>query len=418
MKLNARAKRRRGAAYLLVLATTVLVATFALGGLLAARAQRLGVGLQSDAAQARLLAQSALEIGRLRISQDPQWRERLASGAWIEEQPIGSGKFSLEIKDPLDDQLDNRPHDAVVLQATAIHGHARHRAQVTLTAAPKPLECLRYAAYASGLLWVAPGNELSAGTAKILTSGNLFNEGTITANVEAARLLRAGTINGTLLIPAATKPFPDPAVLSLYSELGTRISPGAAMTNEALGPNRNPWGATKNPEGVYVVQTSGNLLIENVRIEGTLVVLCPGRRVTIGKNVLLAPYRPDYPALIVDGSATIAHDGQTPLSESATGVNFNPGNAPFEGQADGDLADEYPSEIRGLVHVREGCTLGGAAVIRGALICESIASPEGVRCTANATVRYLPSLYANPPQGYTSRVDMVPQPGSYRQFVD
>jgi hypothetical protein len=79
----------------------------------------------------------------------------------------------------------------------------------------------------------------------------------------------------------------------------------------------------------------------------------------------------------------------------------------------------YPSEIRGLVHVTGAVLFSQSSKVRGAILCESAALPDAVRCSATAPeIVYDPNLYANPPEGYTQAVNMVVQQGSWQASVD
>jgi hypothetical protein len=132
----------------------------------------------------------------------------------------------------------------------------------------------------------------------------------------------------------------------------------------------------------------------------------------------MQPVRADYPTLIIDGDANFQYASQgTVLSESATGVNFNPPDTPYNGQSDLDLSDTYPSEIQGLVHVTGSVQMSNTALIRGLLLCQSTLASNAVYCQQSQIV-YTPSLYTFPPQGYTTVVNMIPQSGSWQQVVN
>jgi Tfp pilus assembly protein PilX len=59
---------RSGIIYLLVLGTAAIIAVLTLGGLLVLRSQRKSATSETDATEARLYAQSALEIGMQIVS--------------------------------------------------------------------------------------------------------------------------------------------------------------------------------------------------------------------------------------------------------------------------------------------------------------------------------------------------------------
>lgn len=408
---------RRGSIYVAVLGASMIVVVIGVGALLAVRARARTVEVANEAEEARLCARSGIELARLWISQDPNWRSALSGSPWTIEQQIGNGTVVLEVIDQVDGDPTNRPYDDIVLKATGTKGKARQILQVTLRAEPTPMDALKYAIHTGGQLHVGGGKSLTVGTATVSTNGSLRNDGTITGNVEAWEASKVGDVTGTVVLGVPPKAFPASTVPEMYAALGTEINPGGTIDKRVLSPGLNPWGDA-DPDGVYVIRTAGDTLIRNTLIHGTLVVICPGRKVTIDSQVLFHPARADYPVLIVVGDVEFACNGSgTPLSEAAAGKNFNPPGAPYEGISDSDLLDEYASEIRGLVHVTGKVELKQTTVIRGALISESTAVADAVNCTGSPEIVYDPNLYANPPQGYTGSVEMPLQPGTWRRVT-
>ena len=108
-------------------------------------------------------------------------------------------------------------------------------------------------------------------------------------------------------------------------------------------------------------------------------------------------YRADMPTLIVDGDLELDYSSQSNLSESAADTNFNPSGAAYEGQSDSDKADSYPSEIRGLVHVRGDLELDATALVRGTILCEGAA-----QCNGTNEIVHDPDLADRQIQGYTT----------------
>ena len=405
---------RRGSAYLAVLGAAMLVAIIGLGALSVVRSQRVMVLSEVDTAAARIAARSGIEWAAQVAASDPNWRNR---GSPWPSQTIGDSTVVVAPSDPSDGNLGNRPTDPLLLQATATRGRARQILQATLTATGPPLECLRMALHTAGELRIDSGMTFTATGAPASTNNALRNDGTIVGSAEALLLTSAGTITGTLTCPALSKPMPPTSVVSLYTSLGTAISPpGNTISNVVLAPGVNPWG-TPSADGVYVLNAATNVTITRARINGTLVVLCAaGVSVQIGAQVFIHPARPDYPSLIIDGDVVLASDSGIPLSEAATGINFNPAGAPYSGVTDTDTTDTYPSEIWGLVHIRRSLAASGNSRIRGAVIAEATGS-NAVRCSGPCEIVYDPALAANPPMGYTKRLSMTLLPGSWRQVV-
>jgi hypothetical protein len=415
---NARRSRRRGSIYIAVLGVSLLAVTLGVGGILAVRAQARGSESGGEAAIARLAAQSGLELARLWMNQDPNWRTTRVNGNWVSGLAVGSGTVTIDVTDPIDGNLQNRPYDPVLVTATG-HGHgARHALSVQLEARAVPLPTLAYALHVPGQLRVRSNRRVVAGSATLSTNGSLRNEGTIEAAVHAGSVLTAGVVYGGIQTGVTARSSSPASTIDLYANLGTEISGATSIDLRALGPGINPWG-TPNADGVYVIRSSSDVTIQKSRILGTLVVICPGRKVALNNELFMEPARADYPVLIVVGNLEVncLGAGYT-LSESSNSRNYNPSGAPHSGVSDNDKTDTYPCEIRGLVHVTGTIQIKSDAVFRGALISESTAASEAIDVDANPTIRYLPQLYTNPPQGFTSSVMMIPLAGSVRQVVD
>ena len=107
------------------------------------------------------------------------------------------------------------------------------------------------------------------------------------------------------------------------------------------------------------------------------------------------------------------HSFSETLSEAAVSTNYNPPGAPYEGQSDWDMTDEYPNEVQGLVHVAGFLKLNDTARVKGTIICG-----DSVECASQNTIIHNPSLYAVPPEGYTYVPGLKVAPGSYKQVVD
>ena len=98
-------------------------------------------------------------------------------------------------------------------------------------------------------------------------------------------------------------------------------------------------------------------------------------------------------------------------------MNFNPPDTPYNGSSDVDLSDTYPSEIQGLVHVTGTLQMGNTVLSAGWCSANRLSPTMRVSCQQSQII-YTPSLYTNPPQGYTSAVNMIPQSGSWQQVVN
>ncbi|HOW18328.1 MAG TPA: hypothetical protein PLC79_04765, partial [Phycisphaerae bacterium] len=101
MLLPVTLQRRRGSVYVTVLGLSLLLTTVGLGVLAVVRLQSRAAAGAGDAAEARLYALSAIELGRLWVKNDPNWRTNRPAGVWVANRPIGSGSFTLEVVNAL-----------------------------------------------------------------------------------------------------------------------------------------------------------------------------------------------------------------------------------------------------------------------------------------------------------------------------
>jgi hypothetical protein len=403
--------KQRGSTYLMVLSSSMIVTVIGLASLLAIRVQRRSMQMTNDAAEARLYAQSAIELGLLYV-QDQNWRSTWSNGTWLSDQPLGNGCFSLEGTDPRDNNLSDSEEDPVILTGTGMKGTAVHKVQITLIPTVKPLESLNTCLHSRDDIGIANGDQLTVVGAPVSANDRLSNNGTIDGDAEAGRIASQGTISGTLTVPAPSKAMPDTDIINDYINKATWIVYAGTIENEVLTPTHNPWGWA-NSEGVYYIYTyNNNLTIRNSRIQGTLIVNTGYGRLTLDDAVFMQSYRSYYPTLIVHGRTKIQCDGNV-LSEVSCDTNFNPSWGPYLDQSDDDKLDEYPNEIQGLVHVTERLELEHHTCIRGTVICH-----DDVDCEDQVTIIHDPSLSVRPLEGYISIEGVHVSPGSCQQVVD
>jgi hypothetical protein len=410
-------RTRRGGVYISVLGAAMLVSLIGLTALAAVRLERVSIATTADAEQARLYAQSAVELGAQLVQNDPLWRTTRTSGVWIADRRIGDGRFTLEGIDPIDGNFLNRPTDPLLLRATATRGRARQVVQARLDARGEPLNVLETALYATGDVRIRGTTSVNIiGNIPLGTGQTLRNDGVVAGNAECLLYTGTGTVSGTLDIAAAPRILPTSDTFAMYADLGTPISPGGVIDRRLLAPGVNPWGQT-DPDGVYVIRTNSNLTIRDSRIHGTLVIIAPGKTVTFTGRVLIHTASEDYPALLVHGDVVFNQYSDQPLSESALGVNFNPPAAPYQGISNTDIADTYPSEIQGLVHIRGTLEVTGEPRIHGTVIIESPAGSQSLDVRDVFELEYDPQALANPPMGYMDVLQMKMRPRSWRQVV-
>ncbi len=405
---------RRGSVYVAVLGTAMLVTVIGTSAVWAVRIQRRSAQAANELSDARHHAQSAVDLGRYLIQQNPNWRQIFPNGTWISERTIGGGTFTLQVTDPNDGNLNDSQYDPVILTGTGIKGQARHKVQLTLAPNIQPLKALNTCLHASDKVKINGGKMITVVGAPLSTNGTLDNDGTIDGNAEAASIEDFGTITGTLTVPAPSKQMPDAAIFDTYKNKATVIPFTGIIDKRVISPGSNPWGAT-NPEGLYFIDTGGNdLTIRNTRINGTLVVRATGKRVILDNAVFLHNYKSDYPVLIVEGNVEMNFQSKSfGLSEVTNNANFNPQYSPYLGAWDADLSDNYPNEIQGLVHIKGTLKMKSTARVQGVIICEG-----QVTCEDFNKIIHDPSIYTDAPEGYIFVDGMKVSSGSWKQVVD
>ena len=405
---------RKGTAYVAVLGASLIVTVIGLSALTAVRVERRSAQTEHDFTRARLYAQAAIDLGLLWMTQDSDWRTNRTNGDWVLDAPFDRGTLSIAAADPTDGDLANDEKDPVTLTGTGIVGDARYMLEATIEPTPGPLECLQYALHAADEIEIHGGKTLQIGTGTVSTNGNLRNDGMIYGNASAASRSGDGLISGSIDVPAPAKRFPDPDVFDAYIRRATPAPFTGNIERQVWGPGFTPSGAT-NTNGVYVIDTAGHdLEIKWTRINGTLIVRCPGKKVILRETLLLHTYCDTYPALIVDGNIEMDFNGSGyGLSEASVGVNFNPPSASYRGYADYDRFDWYPSQINGLVHAT-----GEIKMKKTAKVCGGVISETNVHIEGNIVIEHSPELYENPPVDYLDPVaNLSIVPGSWQQVT-
>ena len=94
---------RRGSFYIVVLGTSMIVSLLGLSALTVHRITRRSYEESNDLFQARQNALTALNMGMLRIKQDPDWRYAFPNGVWEADSNVyggGAGTYSIDGQDP------------------------------------------------------------------------------------------------------------------------------------------------------------------------------------------------------------------------------------------------------------------------------------------------------------------------------
>lgn len=397
---------RRGAAYLVALLAGSIVTVTGLTALSIATSRARGTAMSDDAARARLMADSGLEHALSAIA--AQLRAGETRGDLIDEDwPVitfDRGQFTWELT-----EFDGSPlsGDGLPMRVRVVSrsGQARHAIGAALVPSGVPYDSLDTGMYAGGTMNLTALSSLSSdkvvgsiGAVSALTA-------TITAPVESADSVGGTLYLGTTSSNVAPRRMPSPVLIDDYIKMGQTIAfadlpaitGGRALRNILLSPGNNPFGPT-NALGVYVIDLSGSrLLVEDIRIHGTLVLLNPGPNTVIGNNVLIEPAFPWMPSLIVQGNVTFMGTNTGP-NEATIGVNLNPPHTPFEGAYNSTTTDAYPGRVGGLIYVSGNATFAlPRQNIRGTLL---VGGDVNVNASVVVNITYDPNIAHLPPLGF------------------
>lgn len=431
-----RGKARQGFTYVLVLGTTLIVMTMGWGALMVTRAKTRTAVMQSDAAQARLLAMSAIHLARLKIKNDTNWRTNYASAQFTAESTAATGQFySWKILDnATGGAVTSNPLDAVRVIGKGRVGSAVQMHSVVLTAVKVPLDVLRTTLHSSD--YFNCNLPITSSGGPVSTNDTLDRDATITGAAEAVATTSSGLITGGLTCPAPVKPMPSQSVFDTYKNMATAITWGGGSSNggtwtvdwSLLSAGVNPSGGSKNAKGIYYIAVPSTRILELSidRICGTLVIECgSGASVRMTDKVCWDPWSPELPILLIKHT-TNSHTEDwieaAPgfINEWSVGGNLNPAHTPYNGvwNSSTSLLDFYPSRLSGLIHIMSPVPnpnssrviIGNGVSINGTLIADQEIEIDD-NGTANLT--YNSTVFTNPSLGYYT-VDMVPTSGTWK----
>lgn len=389
-------RRLRGGAalYSLVVFNALLVGLLGLSALSVVRIERNRNVASSDLLQARRQAASAVELAALDIRHDPHWRVNYTHDVEASSLAFHKGTLSWRVKDLVDGNLANNAEDQILIQGIGRVGEAVWVETVQAIPAGGPPEALHMSLHAAGRVRIGNVGHLIAGGAPVSTNGELRIEGTVYGNAECESKTGSGGITGTLSVDQPPKGMPPSGVFQLYRDAALPLAYNGDIEGQVLSSGVNTYGGETHSDGLYYINTGGNLLtVRGSRIHGTLLV---EGNVRVDAEALLHNARQDYPVLIVKGNLTVSTTSASgDLHESAWNRNFNPPGAPYMGSTNDNEEDVYPNEIRGLVHVIGHVTFENTPRLAGMVWCEGeVNAPGQVR------IQHDSSLPEHPPLGY------------------
>jgi len=340
-----RHSRRRGviAFAALVMLSVLVVVTLAASEEMALEAR--AAQNRNAVRQAYLCAYTGIDYCLYLSRLAPNWRSALGAGGWLFNYPVGGGMVAVSADDPGDGLITGNPLDIVRLTVQATCGRAKRT--LTILTQPPPGEALRYAlcSLSNKDFWLGEG---------ICVYGDIRTTGKVKADSGVSLAgniytLPGQTVQSTLLdgdtqVIRTELPVEAPPVdFAWYQGAAQSLilpndGPNYAMTNARLTPDDNPFGFA-DPEGLYCVDAGGSeVRITDSYVVGTLVIV-NATKVKIAGGYYHTTHLKQYPALLCDGAIEIRISRN--LEEAPIAVDFND---------DGDTADRFVSQIRGVIY--------------------------------------------------------------------
>lgn len=410
----ARSPSRRASAYLLVLAFSLVLTSLGVGGMLAFRAVRARMSAIDADQDTRAAVQSGFDLALNTLDSDRDGTGWRTTGSLLSSTTINAARVRATATDPTDANLANYLWDPVVISVDALSPRAHACLSARLTPTLSPLNSLSDALASSGPIAFSGctlyADGVVASNSSAATSGNC----SIQAPVTAASISGNG-YNAQTTAPIATfRQLPDASVFDYYIANGTTIPfsalPGSSIKQCVLSPKSNPFGATTNARGIYVINCAGSkITIQDCRIVGTLVLLDPKSDSSVTNHIVWSPADPSLPSLLVRGSIQVSMSPD-PLTESGSNGNFNPIGTPYLGSEDIDTLDSYDSVIQGLVYVSSDVTLNGCS-LEGVFLSNGTVTIKG-----SLAIRAAPPTGSTPGFVHVSRWRL--DPGSVTRIVE
>ena len=416
--------RRRGTLYVGVMMTATIVTLVGLSGLSVAHLGVRSAQNTRSTETASMLARAAVEEGVRQIRATTTWRTTFANNTEYPNTPLAlnGGTLAWRFVDT-DGNLNSNSADGVRVYGIGRAGGAMYVESVLLQPTDAGVKCLEAPLHCAGDITL---NTFCALTTPQFISSNGSISASTTQSAIVGSAQAVGSISGNVTLTKTSgivpRQMPGNTVFDYYLANGTWIDINSLPTSiggrniykKVLSPSVNPFGPALNAEGIYVIDCRGeNLVIENSRILGTLVIINPGATCRVMNSMCWSPVSPNYPALLVRGNVQFT-TSQLDLSETLLATNFNPTGAAYNGVVDNDITDFYPSKIKGLVYVSGQFRLPPAStetLFDGSVVAATFQADS----MGDAQFLYRPTHLHYPPPGFAAGNTMQVVPGTWQR---
>jgi len=413
---------RTGSVYIFLLLVAMLVTVIGLSAVAVERVKGRESAASNDWGEAGVLAQAGIEHALVVMNGNSAWRTLLANNTPGTAVTMGRGTYQWKFVDEADGDLINNASQPVRLYGIGRVGQATRLVSV-LVPGVASLDALRAAAYSGMSISVSQSATINGGPAACAGVFTVNQLGVLNGNVEAGSVSNNGAIVGAVTAPASPRTMPASGIYDTYLALATDIPytslSSGQILRKLLSAASNPYG-TANAQGIYKIDVPANktLTLYNSRVVATLLVnLGSGARLQLNVPNLWQAPAGNYPILIVrsNGAGIVMLQGSTNnLMEAACGVNFNPAGTPYNGVSNTNMTDVYPCKVSGFIHIT-GTQI--STTVSNLNLERAIITEGPLALTNGSSITVDPSLYTNPPMGYSSAAttgQYLPTAGSWR----
>lgn len=412
---------RQGVVYLVVLMSSLIVASIALSAIETARWHARGERERDEAIETLIAADAALEYALARINADMSWRSNHVIDQDSSPVRIGDIAIVYRLLDA-DGSLTDNPNDSTELIVTASRNSVKFSWQATLETRGDAINCLNYTVAAGGNIRldspaVVATDDSFASDGQIYVSGGA----SLTANSFALNGI-SGDVYGGAYSLSDPLDLPSESIFDDYRDLGTEIqltdltysSGSYRIEKQLLADSVNTITGKLDPNGVYFIDCAGSsVVLSQSRLRCTLVLIDPGSNSIVEGSVHWEAAKSNYPILLIDGKLELATT-RTPLRESDAATNFNPSQLPFRGMSDTTTNSVYPSQLRGLIYASGNVSFSNSSEIelQGSLVTGSKLTGSGKLFVQSRDI-----FKANPPPGFQQSQSVYIRSGSVRRVA-
>lgn len=382
---------RRGSAYLLVLGSTMIVTTMAIGAAMVLSSEIQSQAKRRELVQTTIAAQSVMELGVLSFGNTAGERKALSQGAALVSARIGGVKAVVRATAQDGSEITSDPADPLRLTSYAESSNASQGFSADISPVDIDPTSFDAAIHAGGTLTITKstiaGGPMIGATGAISAGGS----STISTPVYSSDIIAGGTFSNGTNARVDPKVLPSELGLEYYASRATPIAyssiPSGTISNCVIGPGVNPFGVAA-ANGLYAIDCGGkDLTIRDCRVAASLIIWNVGTLVVDGSVHWATPNK-RFPALGMRGTTLTLALTDATLAESSVHVNLTPVALPFQGVGDTNTTSVLPNTLQGAFYIEGKVNIKTVLPLEGSLVCTSDMVIDQARVSLNRPTNF------------------------------